>query len=235
MIIVFCAAGLVLGSVLNWSAEVLPRFTSPPPRNLSASPAFAVHWARWLAARPRAPYRLGACVEVLTALLAGYLYLRFDLTPNFWLALAFCALFILIALIDLRYRLILNGIVFPALACIVALQLATPGANLLAVFVGGGFGLAIFLAAAWLRPGDLGGGDIKLAVLIGLLFGFPYALWALMLGIFAGGLTALVMLSTRRGTRRTHIPYAPFLCAGAIAALLFNPWLALYPPLAWHL
>jgi leader peptidase (prepilin peptidase)/N-methyltransferase len=70
----------------------------------------------------------------------------------------------------------------------------------------------------------VGGGDIKLAALIGFALGFPEVLWALLVGIGSGGLVALFLLWTRRGDRQTRIAYAPFLCLGAMVALLFNPF-----------
>jgi leader peptidase (prepilin peptidase)/N-methyltransferase len=101
---------------------------------------------------------------------------------------------------------------------------------MLAVLLGGAFGFAIFALAAFVRPGGLGGGDVKLATLIGLVFGFPNALWALMIGIFVGGTLAIFMLLSHRGDSKSEIPYAPFLCLGALVALYYNPVpLILYP------
>ena len=81
----------------------------------------------------------------------------------------------------------------------------------------------VFLLAALIRRGGLGGGDIKLAALIGLVVGFPEVLWALAAGIVAGGIAALILVFLARWEIKSHIPYAPFLCLGAIIALLYNP------------
>ena len=67
----------------------------------------------------------------------------------------------------------------------------------------------------------------SLAALIGLMFGFPHVLWALLLGIVAGGVFAIGLLA-RRQSRKLQIPYAPFLCLGAIVALLYNPLAAFF-------
>jgi leader peptidase (prepilin peptidase)/N-methyltransferase len=112
------------------------------------------------------------------------------------------------------------------MALTVLVRLAS-GGDALAVLVGGAFGFAIFAAVALVRPGELGGGDVKLATWIGFVFGFPNALWALMVGVFAGGAIAVVLLASHRGDSKSEMPYAPFLCLGALVALLYNPvpWL----------
>jgi prepilin signal peptidase PulO-like enzyme (type II secretory pathway) len=76
----------------------------------------------------------------------------------------------------------------------------------------------------------LGGGDVKLALLIGLALGFPTVLWALLVGVGSGAVTAVTLLIISRRqpqkqawNRKSQIPYAPFLCLGAIIALLYNP------------
>jgi leader peptidase (prepilin peptidase)/N-methyltransferase len=155
--------------------------------------------------------------------LYAYLWTRFGPTWNLILFAFVCSFFILIAVVDLKYRLVLNVMVYPAIAMALLRSFILPDLTLLSAVIGGAFGLVIFLAAALLRPGDLGGGDVKLAALIGLTFGFPYALWALMVGIFAGGIAAVALLLTRRWGPKSHIPYAPFLCLGALIALFYNP------------
>ena len=132
------------------------------------------------------------------------------------------AFFALIALIDLRYRLVLNVIVYPALVLALIYHALGEPPPLLHTLFGGGLALFIFGGVAWLRPGDLGGGDVKLALLLGLIFGFPGILKASPVGVGAGGAAAVFLLARRQGLKAT-MPYAPFLCLGALIALLYNP------------
>ena len=134
-----------------------------------------------------------------------------------------CCFFLLVASIDLRCRLIPNALVYPAAAATLLVHAPSPGVGLPMALLGGVFRLAPFLLAALLRPGDLGGGDVKLATLIGLV------LWALGVGVLAGGITAVVLLLHPGWERQSQIPYAPFLCTGAIVALLYNPLSTLFP------
>jgi prepilin signal peptidase PulO-like enzyme (type II secretory pathway) len=230
-----CAlAGLLAGGFLNWAGDYLPRFASvsfesgcQPIPALEHLPTSSTS-QRSLIRLQKSPW-LGFAVELFAALLFVYLWKR--LGPS-WelLLLAFtCSFFLLIAIIDLRYRLVLNVMVYPAMVVTLLLRFVLPRSGAVAALIGGAIGLALFLLTALLRPGELGGGDVKLATLIGLILGFPEVLWALALGIVAGGITAILLILTRRGKPKSYIPYAPFLCLGAIVALLYNPLPLIFP------
>ena len=239
MLFLSAAAGWLVGILLNWAADFLPRYAADgsvkPSRSTRRSkPALsrlptAARNGKGAACWPHLR-RLDLGVEVLTAGLFAWVWSRpTSVGESVWLSLL-CSFLVLVALIDLKYRLVLNVMVWPAAALTMVIRFLSPGTNLLAVLLGGAFGFAIFALAAFVRPGGLGGGDVKLATLIGLVFGFPNALWALMVGIFVGGSLAILLLLSHRGDSKSEIPYAPFLCLGALVALYYNPVpLIVYP------
>lgn len=125
---------------------------------------------------------------------------------------AIYAVLMAITLVDIKYHLIPDAITLPAIALLV-LRVFIQDETALPFWLGGGMALAIFMATYVLRPGGLGGGDVKLAVAIGLLLGFPSMLWALLIGAVSGGITLIAL------TRQNHklmIPYGPFLCLGTL-------------------
>jgi leader peptidase (prepilin peptidase)/N-methyltransferase len=74
-----------------------------------------------------------------------------------------------------------------------------------------------------LSRGDLGGGDVRLALLLGLYTGWlslEHVAIAVVAGFAAAGLFALVLIVLRRASRRTHIALGPFLIAGALLVVL---------------
>ncbi len=228
MLLVLAVMGLLLGSLLNWAGDYLPRFASNraafPP---AARPASAV-WQRLISfasrkSRPTSSW-LSVAVELATAALLAYLGQRFGWSWKLLYLAVACSFFLLVAIIDLKYRLVLNVLVYPAAALALLLHSVPPGRDTLAALLGGAVGLSPFLLAALLKPDGMGGGDVKLAALIGLWVGFPHVLWALSLGILAGAVTALVLLLTRRWSLTRHMPYAPFLCLGMVLSLLGVPF-----------
>lgn len=131
--------------------------------------------------------------------------------------------FLLIASIDLRYRRIPDALVWPAMAGTLLLRGLPLGKHTLATILGGLIGLLPFLLVALHSPGTLGGGDVKLAALIGLMAGFPQVLWPICLGILAGAAVAIALILAGHREARSQMPYAPFLCLGALISLLYNP------------
>lgn len=75
----------------------------------------------------------------------------------------------------------------------------------------------------------LGGGDVYLAAVLGLMLGWPFIVRALVLGVLLGGLISIVFLLTLVLRRRysnealmTFIPYGPYFIIGAFYLLFLN-------------
>jgi leader peptidase (prepilin peptidase)/N-methyltransferase len=84
-----------------------------------------------------------------------------------------------------------------------------------------------------LPGGGVGGGDVRLAPVIGGLLGWlglGHVVVGLMAGFLVGGVAALGLLALRRAGLRTMIAYGPAMCLGAWVAIAFTSrimtWLA---------
>lgn len=168
----------------------------------------------------------------------------------FWLALAACAYFFVMAVrltvIDVRHHLLPDRIVFPSYAIAGVLLLGAAASQLLhggqdvagtsdaGVFGVPGLRVLAGGAALWLfyfllhavYPPGMGFGDVKLAGVLGMYLGFLG--WGhVMAGTFAafvlGGLWSLGLLAARRGNLQSAIPFGPFMLAGAATAMLLIP------------
>lgn len=210
----------MMGWAINIASHILPRYARTPPNTvepLTYSPATL------LLLRQRAYDRLQLGVEWLMLGLAMLLAWRIGVSIDALLVLGVMGFFMLIAVIDLKYRLILNIVTYPAFIIAVIMQVVILPDALLNVVIGGVFAFGIFFIVAQMKPDDLGGGDVKLAALIGVIFGFPNMLWALIVGGTVGALAAIYLVVRGSSTLRSYIPYAPFLCTGAMVALMYNP------------
>lgn len=160
-------------------------------------------------------------VEFLTAAVLAAFYAIWGLSWV-WLhnVLLFCGLLAASA-IDIELRIIPNRLLAFMGAAVITLHGLT-GPHLLLSALGGAISCGmLLLLPALLYPGGMGGGDVKLAAVIGLYLGWPAALLAVLLGI---GLAVVAgwgwILATGRGLK-TAIPFGPFLSAGAMIALLW--------------
>ncbi len=169
-------------------------------------------------------------VEVMTALLFLATWRWFGVSADTLRALIFSLLMVIVIFIDLDHRIIPNALTYPALAVGLLLAWADgPRGFLIALLAALGSGLA-FLLIAVLSRGGMGGGDIKLAAVMGAFLGWPTIVAAMFISFTLGGVVGLALLAARLRSRKDPVPFGPFLAAGGIAALFWGE-----PLIQWYL
>jgi leader peptidase (prepilin peptidase)/N-methyltransferase len=241
--VIFVLLGMVIASFLNVCADRLPAGQSlvyPPShcpacsRRLAAKdliPVFSYLWLRGRCRYCKAPIpRRVLWVEVSTAALFGFAFWQYGLSVELPIALFYISLFMVFLVIDLEHGLILNRIVYPALALALLLSIFftifLPQVGIVPdiarAAIGGGIGFVVFLLIVIVSRGGMGFGDVKLAALIGLATGFPLVILALIMGMILGGLAAVILLGFKIKKRKEAMPFGPFLAVAAIATLLWG-------------
>ena len=225
--------GLALGSFLNVVAARLPEGRSvvrPPSACMSCGTQLAtrdnVPVLSWLVLRGRCrhcgeriPWKYPV-VELATALLVAACVAVFGLTWDAAVATLFCCALVAVSITDFEHRIIPNRIVLPAAVLILAAQTVLHPSVEWAL---AGLGASGFLLlAALAKPGGMGMGDVKLALLLGVMLGRVVPV-ALMLGMLAALVPSLVLLA-RHGSaaRKMAIPFGPFLALGGVVGLFFG-------------
>ena len=70
---------------------------------------------------------------------------------------------------------------------------------------------------------SLGGGDVKLAAMLGAFLGWQKVLFVFISSAALGLIGAVIMMALSKKMRETHqIPFGPFLAAAAVIALFFG-------------
>ncbi|HKC19553.1 MAG TPA: A24 family peptidase [Candidatus Dormibacteraeota bacterium] len=157
----------------------------------------------------------------------------FEITPFLLLVVRSIFVLVLIQVVffDFEYHLILDRVMFPAmvLALLVTLTPLLSGSVGLwhqvwwagiATGLGAGLlflGLAL-LGAAIFKAEALGFGDVKLALFMGLLLGWPYTVSALFYGVLLAAIGAITFIVVHRSLKG-NIAYGPYLAAGALLML----------------
>ncbi len=134
----------------------------------------------------------------------------------------FVATLVVLAAIDIEYRVIPNRIVLPATALVLVAQLAFyPGDAL--EWVVASLGAALFLFIPLLIfPSGMGLGDVKLALLIGAMLGLD-VIPALFIGFLSLWPVGLYLIATQGwSARKAKVPLGPSLAFGAIVVLLLS-------------
>jgi leader peptidase (prepilin peptidase)/N-methyltransferase len=175
-------------------------------------------------------------VELLMSLLALALFSWFGLGFSFLVSFIFVAALIVISFIDLDVRIVPDVISLPGIVIGLMFSVAgyflfvdspvmipTPLSSLIGILAGGGF----LLATAWAYEKftgveGMGGGDIKLLAMIGAFLGWPSIPITLFIASLLGSIIGIGgMLLTGAG-RRMALPFAPFLCSGALIYLFYG-------------
>jgi prepilin signal peptidase PulO-like enzyme (type II secretory pathway) len=139
----------------------------------------------------------------------------------------YTAVFAIVLVTDFERRLILNAVMYPAILFAAAAGFITPEMKWWSALAGGGIAFIFFLIVgivgnAVFGPGALGGGDVKLALFIGLITGFPLVIEAMVLTIIIGAVISGFLFVTRLRKLRDYVPYGPFLVAGGLVTLLWG-------------
>ncbi len=204
--------------------------TDEPVARASPNPADP---PRHLLPEGRSPTRtLGAAL--LTAVLWGAAAGHFG--PHL-LLVPFCAFFamlVTVSVTDLSHRLVPRHLVYGGLLIVIPLLVVVSAADgtwdhLVGSAVAGAVAFGLFFTIWFLVPKGMGFGDVRLAGAIGITVGYLsllHAYVAFLAGFLLGMVFGLAMVAGGPSGRRTHIPFAPSLAAGAVIAVLWGGPLA---------
>jgi leader peptidase (prepilin peptidase)/N-methyltransferase len=232
--------GALLGSFLNVVIYRVPRGESvvTPP---SACPACGTRIRFWDNV-PIVSYLVlrGRCrdcgavisprysvVELLSALVPLILYLRFGLGREFAVYWPLSCVLLVLSFIDLDLRILPDKVTLPGIA--VGLMVAplagltTFPESLIGAAVGGGALYLIALAgSAIFGKESMGGGDVKLAAMLGAFLGWQGMVVLLFVAFFVGAVVGVVVLALKRSDADHTIPFGPFIALGAFISIVWG-------------
>lgn len=162
-------------------------------------------------------------IELSTAIVLGaYVMANPVMGLDFILAIGTLLVLTSLLFFDLLYFILPDVLIFPmilAYALYDLLKTPDPLPFFLTGLLAAAFFAILYLTS---RGKKLGFGDVKLAFLLGLIFGYPLGFMAIVLGIWLATLAALILILTRRASRKDPMPLGAFLCLAAIGTIIFN-------------
>ncbi len=242
--------GLLVGSFLNvviWRVPRKESVGSPgshcPQCDHVLAPRDLVPVVSWMLLKGRCRRchaQIGVrypLVELGTAALFGAVAIRFD---GSWQIPAFCLLFaalLAIAVIDLEHYIVPNRIVYPVgFASLPLLALAAAlddrWGQVPRALGGAVVAFAFLYVLHIVQPRGMGFGDVRLSAILGLYLGWlgwGHVALGLFSGFLFGAVVGVVLMASKKRGRKQHIPFAPFLAAGTITAVLWGA-----PLLDWY-
>ncbi len=168
-------------------------------------------------------------MEAVTAGLFAAVFLMHGLTLELAVGLLFVSMLVIITVSDIAYMLIPDKVLLPFAVVLLAMRFAVPLDPWWDSLLGAAVGFSVLLLIAVLSKGGMGGGDIKLFFVIGLVLGTAGTLLTLFLASFIGTIAGIILLRARKQGRKTPIPFGPSIAAAAVLVYLWGDgWLGWY-------
>jgi leader peptidase (prepilin peptidase)/N-methyltransferase len=233
--LVLAAVGVLGGAAGPWLIARVPEPTADPDEDRDESGAGPVaeeppkELYADIARLPGLRLGLAASAGVVGGAVGAVIGWHGGLLP--WALLV--PLGVVLSLVDWRTRLLPTYLIAPAYVVLALLTLAAAlvdddGHALLRAVLGwlvvGGFYLVMWLV----YPKGIGYGDVRLSGLLGI--GLGYLGWAETViggyaGLLVGALGGVVLVRLGRAHRK-HVPFGPFMVAGAVLGVLVGPAIA---------
>jgi leader peptidase (prepilin peptidase)/N-methyltransferase len=174
-------------------------------------------------------------VEFLSGLIYLIIYLLYGLSVQTLIYILLSSALIIIAFIDLNQQIVPDVISLPGIVigCILSFFVSYISFinSALGVVVGGGIILIIGITGSVIfKKEAMGGGDVKLAAMIGAFLGWRYIIVSLFLGFFLGALTGIILIMTKIKKREDAIPFGPFIVLGSFITLIWGEQI-----ISWYL
>jgi len=166
-------------------------------------------------------------VETSTALLFLAAWWTFGLSAATLSAWILALIMVIVIFVDLDHQIIPDAVTYPGLVFGLALSwLGGPRSLLNHLAAAAGAGLLFYLIAEisyrLLRQEGMGGGDVKLAAVMGAFLGWPQIAAAFFVSFGVGGFVGVLLIVTRVRGRKDPVPFGPFLAVGGLAALFWG-------------
>jgi leader peptidase (prepilin peptidase)/N-methyltransferase len=172
-----------------------------------------------------------AVLEIIAGALFAALAWRFGEVPSLlaysWLA----ALGVLLSAIDWKTKQLPSRLIWPGGVVLVALFGLSAAVDhdpwpLIRAILGALAALTFYVVLYVLRPGQFGGGDVRLGGLLGIALGWlswSALITATLVGWLAAAVAMLVIRALRRPPSNSSLPLGPFLVGGALLTIGLLP------------
>ena len=159
-------------------------------------------------------------IEAITALLILAGFFKFGLTFDFLIYTVVAPTLVIITAIDIEHQIIPDVITLPGIVLGLAAGSYTIG--YIDSFSGFLLGGGLFYLLAVLSNGGMGGGDIKYIAAAGALVGWQKVLLIIFIGAFLGSFMGLLQIVVQKKSRKSLIPFGPFLAAATLITLFYG-------------
>jgi leader peptidase (prepilin peptidase)/N-methyltransferase len=167
------------------------------------------------------PY-LYLVIELFTGSFFAYSFSLFGFGLELVLACTFISLMSIVIVTDITYMIIPDRILLFFLPLFIILRVIGPLNPWWSAFAGSIVGLVLLACIILVSRGGMGGGDMKLLGLFGIVLGVKGVLIAFFLACILGTIISWLLLYLKQIDRKKPFPFGPFLVFGALTSYLYS-------------
>ncbi|MGG3888701.1 prepilin peptidase [Metabacillus fastidiosus] len=161
-------------------------------------------------------------VELMTGALFFTALMLVGLSLELMIALTLISLFMIIFVSDIKYMIIPDRVLLFFLALFIIERIIYPLYPFYDSIIGGAVGFSLLYIIAYVSKGGMGGGDIKLFGVLGIVLGLKIVLLAFFLSTIVGVLDGACRILLGKHKKRTPIPFGPSIMVGTLTAYFFG-------------
>ncbi|TMU85706.1 prepilin peptidase [Bacillus sp. BHET2] len=168
-------------------------------------------------------------MELSTGLLFLLSYIMLGLQPELVVALTLVSLFMIITVSDIKYMVIPDKVLMVFSVLFVIERIFIPLQPWWDSIAGAIAGFCLLLLIAIISKGGMGGGDIKLFAVIGLVVGVKVMIFSFFLATLFGAAVGILGLISGFFKKGEPIAFGPYIVIGTLVAYFFHQ-----PILHWY-
>lgn len=169
-------------------------------------------------------------LEILTGFLFAFSYLYFINSGiiSFLYNLVILSVLLITFFMDLKHGIIADKIIFPSVVLALLYNAFFVKGVFLNHLLSGAIAFSFFFGVSYLfyfltKKDGMGGGDIKLSLLLGIFLGFPNILVALYMAFLTGAIVSIILiLWKKKRFQKDSLPFGTFLVLSAFISLVLG-------------
>ena len=234
-IILFFIYGIIFGSFFNVVGLRVPKkesIVSPPShcttcnrrlRALDLIPVFS-----YLALRGKCRgcgqkiSPIYPLIEFITGVLFAFSFFQLGFSYELIIAILFVSLLVIITVSDIAYMLIPDKVLLPFAVSFLILRWLIPTSPWWDSLLGAAVGFTVLYFIAVVSKGGMGGGDVKLFFVIGLVLGTVNTLLTLFFASLIGSVVGIYVLRKTGKGRKTPVAFGPSIALAAVISYFFG-------------
>ncbi|WP_328588131.1 prepilin peptidase [Gottfriedia acidiceleris] len=166
--------------------------------------------------------KLYILIEILTGALFVLSIYETGFHKDLMIPLSIISLLIIIVVSDVKFMIIPNRILLIFLFIYSFERILIPLDPWWSSIVGGLGAFVVLLLISMVSRGGMGGGDIKLFSVLGIILGWKLSLFTFILACFSGSIYGLFVIVSGKLKQRSPIPFGPFIAMGGIVSYFYS-------------